>query len=120
MFSLAPDRVTVGIASTPVGVGLDAQVGEHIVGGKHIAVLHVWHEDGCRILGILHVEFQALCHDAFCNVVEHLSAHAASRCRQARFLDAHDAAVARIVGWEVAGEAYQIVGSAALVAAGTL
>ena len=40
-FSLAPDRVSVGIAAAPVGVGLDAQVGEHIVGSKHVAVLHV-------------------------------------------------------------------------------
>ena len=95
-------------------------MGEHIVGGKHVAVLHVGHEDGSRILGVLHVEFQALRHDAFGDVVEHLSAHASSRSRQARFLDADDAAVARIVGWEVAGKADQIVGSAVLVSAGTL
>ena len=57
---------------------------------------------------------------AFGDVVEHLSAHASSRSRQARFLDADDAAVARIVGREIAGKANQIVGSAVLVSAGTL
>ncbi|CUQ14056.1 Uncharacterised protein [Segatella copri] len=44
---LAPDRVAVGIAATPVGIGLDAEVAEHIVGSKDIACLYVRNEDGC-------------------------------------------------------------------------
>ncbi len=44
---LAPDRVAVGIAAAPVGIGLDAQVGEHIVGSQDVAVLYVRYEDGC-------------------------------------------------------------------------
>ena len=45
-FSLAPDRIAVDVASTPVGVGLDAQVGEYVVGSQHVSVLHVRNEDG--------------------------------------------------------------------------
>ena len=45
-FSLAPDRIAVGVASVLVGVGLDAQVGEYVVGSQHVSVLHVRNEDG--------------------------------------------------------------------------
>ena len=44
---LTPDRVAVGIAAAPVGIGLDAEMAEHIVGSKDIACLYVRNEDRC-------------------------------------------------------------------------
>ena len=116
---LAPNGVAVGITAAPVGGSLDAEVGQYIVGCQHVARLHFGGVRTVRIIGILHIELQALGHDALGNVVEHLSTHAASRSGQARLLYADDATVPRCVSGEETGKAEEVVHTASLVSAGT-
>ena len=44
--SLTPDRFASEAIAAPGGLGVDAQVGEHVVGSQDIAIFHLWHEDG--------------------------------------------------------------------------
>ena len=47
VFGSSPYRIAVGITARPVYVGLDAQMGQDIVGCQDVAVLYVWYEYGC-------------------------------------------------------------------------
>ena len=88
---------------------------EHVACSKHVAVFHLWNEHRQRVACIGSLQFQALCHDALGDVVEHHAAHAATRSRQTRLLYADDAAIAWLVGWEEACKREQIVHLSALV-----
>ncbi len=111
----APHRGAGAAGAAPVAVGRHAEVAQHVVGSHDVARLHLGHHRRRRVAGVVDAQLYVARHHALGYVVEHQAAHAAARCGQPRLAYAHYAAVAGLVGGEVACKAQPVVNGAAVV-----